>query len=69
MVLGDGAREAGARCDRIPDSTPGVAYVKVDSIREPHRVRAGHVTDTDIADLAASYPAPLVGSVPEEPAA
>jgi S-DNA-T family DNA segregation ATPase FtsK/SpoIIIE len=25
MVLGDGAREAGARCDQIPESLPGLA--------------------------------------------
>jgi S-DNA-T family DNA segregation ATPase FtsK/SpoIIIE len=59
MVLGDGARAAGARCDRIGDRSPGVGYVKVDGIREPRRVRAGHVTDTDIAELAARYPAPI----------
>jgi S-DNA-T family DNA segregation ATPase FtsK/SpoIIIE len=58
MVLGDGARDAGARCDQIPDSTPGVAFVKVDGIREPVRVRAGYVTDDDIASTAATYPAP-----------
>jgi S-DNA-T family DNA segregation ATPase FtsK/SpoIIIE len=59
MVLGDGARAAGARCDQIPDSSPGVAYVKVDGIREPQRVRAAYVTDADIAELARTYSAPL----------
>ncbi|MGH9117241.1 MAG: FtsK/SpoIIIE domain-containing protein [Acidimicrobiales bacterium] len=60
MVLGDGARAAGARCDQIPDSMPGVGYVKVDGIREPCRVRAAHVADVDIAELAARYPAPEI---------
>jgi S-DNA-T family DNA segregation ATPase FtsK/SpoIIIE len=58
MILGDGAREAGARCDQIPDSSPGVGYVKVDGIREPQRVRAAYVTDEDIAELVREYPAP-----------
>jgi len=35
MVLGDGAREQGARCDRIPSSLPGVGYVRLDGDREP----------------------------------
>ncbi|MGH9120149.1 MAG: FtsK/SpoIIIE domain-containing protein [Acidimicrobiales bacterium] len=60
MILGEGARNAGARADRIPDSTVGVGYVKVDGIREPQRVRAAHVTDADIGELAAAYPAPVV---------
>jgi S-DNA-T family DNA segregation ATPase FtsK/SpoIIIE len=59
MVLGDGAREAGARCDQIPDTSPGVAYVKVDGVREPRRVRAGFVTDADIAAMAEAYPVPV----------
>src|SRR5579859_684388 len=58
MILGDGARDQGARCDQIPESTPGVGYVRVDGIREPVRVRAGWVTDADIAAMAATYPAP-----------
>jgi S-DNA-T family DNA segregation ATPase FtsK/SpoIIIE len=51
MVLGDGAREQGARCDRIPASLPGVGYVRLDGDREPTRVRAGYVTDQDIAAM------------------
>jgi DNA segregation ATPase FtsK/SpoIIIE, S-DNA-T family len=57
MVLGDGARDAGARCDQIPDTTPGVAFVKVDGVREPVRVRAAYVSDDDIDATAAAYPA------------
>jgi DNA segregation ATPase FtsK/SpoIIIE, S-DNA-T family len=55
MVLGDGARDRGARCDRIPDSLPGVGYVRLDGVREPSRVRAAYVTDADIAAMAAEY--------------
>jgi DNA segregation ATPase FtsK/SpoIIIE, S-DNA-T family len=55
MVLGDGAREQGARCDRIPTSLPGVAYVRLDGVREPTRVRAGYVTDADIAAMSRDY--------------
>ena len=53
MVLGDGAREMGARCDLIPEYLPGVGYVKVDGEREPRRVRAAYVTDDDIAAMSA----------------
>ena len=55
MVLGDSAREQGAYCDRIPAGLPGVGYVRVDGIREPTRVRAGHVTDDDIAAMVREY--------------
>ena len=58
MVLGDGARDQGAICDRIPNALPGVGYVRVDGVREPTRVRAAYVSDADIAALVAEYPAP-----------
>jgi DNA segregation ATPase FtsK/SpoIIIE, S-DNA-T family len=61
MVLGDGARDQGAECDRIPAWLPGVGYVRVDGVREPTRVRAGYVKDEDIAAMVASYPAPRPG--------
>jgi len=61
MVLGDGAREQGATCDRIPNRLPGVGYVRVDGVREPTRVRAAYVTDDDIAAMVAEYPAPRRG--------
>lgn len=48
MVLGDGARAAGAACDRIPLSMPGVGYVLPDGESTPVRVRAGFVTDDAI---------------------
>ncbi|WP_432571592.1 FtsK/SpoIIIE domain-containing protein [Kineococcus sp. SYSU DK005] len=55
MVLGEGAREAGAHCHRIPESMPGVAFAKVDGVREPVQVRASYYSDEDIAELAATY--------------
>ena len=59
MVLGPGARDQGALCDKIPDATRGVAYVRVSGVREPIRVRAAYVADDDIAAMAQLYaPAP-----------
>ncbi|AMU28786.1 DNA segregation ATPase FtsK [Mycobacteroides abscessus] len=58
MVLGQGARDAGAECDRISDATPGVGYMLVDGTAQPQRVRAFHVTDQDIATLAARFRRP-----------
>jgi S-DNA-T family DNA segregation ATPase FtsK/SpoIIIE len=55
MVLGPGARDQGALCDKIPDSTRGVGYVRVEGVREPTRVRAAYVTDDDIRAMAALY--------------
>lgn len=58
MVLGQGARDAGAECDLIPDSTPGVGYVMIDGTATPTRVRAFMVTDNDITYLVHTFPAP-----------
>lgn len=58
MVLGQGARTAGALCDQIPDALPGVGYQIEDGTARPLRARAYHVTDTDIRALADQYPAP-----------
>ncbi len=66
MVLGDGARQAGAVCDRIPESLPGVAYVVQEGIREPLRVRAAYVSDDELRVMQHDYahgmpdPAPVV---------
>jgi S-DNA-T family DNA segregation ATPase FtsK/SpoIIIE len=54
MLFGDGHRDL-APCDRIPEALPGVAYVWADGAREPTRVRAVHVTDADIAQMAAGW--------------
>jgi S-DNA-T family DNA segregation ATPase FtsK/SpoIIIE len=53
MVLGDGAAEAGAACHLIPETTPGVGYVRVEGVKEPVRVRFTWVDDEDIAETAA----------------
>ncbi|MCA4723065.1 MULTISPECIES: FtsK/SpoIIIE domain-containing protein [Mycobacteriaceae] len=58
MVLGQGARDAGAECDRIPDTTPGVGYMLIDGTAQPQRVRAFHVTDHDITTLARRFRRP-----------
>jgi S-DNA-T family DNA segregation ATPase FtsK/SpoIIIE len=55
LTLGQGARDRGARCDEIPETTPGVGYVTVEGVAEPVRVRFTHVTDSDIAQLARTY--------------
>ena len=55
MVLGDGARNRGARCERIPESLPGVGYVAIDGVAEPVRVRFPYITDDDIAELCEQY--------------
>lgn len=55
MTLGAGARERGALCALIPDTLPGVGYVAEDGATRLARVRAFHVTDTDIDHLAATY--------------
>jgi len=57
MVLGQSARDRGARCDQIPDTTPGAGYVAEDGTADLIRVRAFNVTDADIDHLAADYPA------------
>ena len=58
MVLGDGALDAGARCHEIPQSLPGVGYVRLDGVPEPTRVRFAWVTDPDITDLARAVAGP-----------
>jgi DNA segregation ATPase FtsK/SpoIIIE, S-DNA-T family len=55
MVLGAAARDAGAVCEHIPTSTPGVGYVLEDGATEPIRVRAFHVTDADIDYLTTQF--------------
>jgi S-DNA-T family DNA segregation ATPase FtsK/SpoIIIE len=58
MVLGDGARDRGAFADAIPQTSPGVGYVREDGSTAVTRVRAAYVTDDQIRQLAADYPAP-----------
>lgn len=55
LVLGDGMRERGAVCDRIPQTSPGVGYVVVDGEAVPLRVRFPYLSDEDIAVMARDY--------------
>ena len=68
MVLGDGARDRGARCDRIPadpSTGAGVAFVRLEADPDPVRARAGWVTDADIRDLADRVLSPITSEWPE----
>jgi S-DNA-T family DNA segregation ATPase FtsK/SpoIIIE len=55
LVLGRGARARGADCSRISLTTPGIGFVWCDGEAEPSRVRAGWVSDGDIAAMVAAY--------------
>ncbi|MDR7278684.1 FtsK/SpoIIIE domain-containing protein [Catenuloplanes atrovinosus] len=55
LILGDGARNRGALADEIPETSPGVAYVALDGVREPVRVRFAYHSDSDIQDLCRRY--------------
>jgi S-DNA-T family DNA segregation ATPase FtsK/SpoIIIE len=55
LVLGRGARTRGADCSRIPLTTPGIGWVWCDGEPEPVRVRAGWVSDDEIAATVAAY--------------
>jgi S-DNA-T family DNA segregation ATPase FtsK/SpoIIIE len=57
IMLGPGAHERGAQCERIPVGLPGIGYVVLDGLPNPVRVRAAWVTDDDIAAMAQQYPA------------
>jgi hypothetical protein len=55
MVLGDGSRDRGALCDRIPQTMPGVGYVVLDGDPTPTRVRFSYNTDDDIHQMERTY--------------
>jgi len=55
LVLGDGAYDRGAACERIPVSLPGVGYMRLEGRPEPVRVRVAYVTDDDITDTCHAY--------------
>ncbi len=60
MVLGDGARDRGARCDEIssvPAVGAGVGFVRLEATPDPVRVRAAYVSDDDIHAMTATYTA------------
>jgi S-DNA-T family DNA segregation ATPase FtsK/SpoIIIE len=58
MILSTAAHQQGARCEDIPDTTPGVGYVLTEGNTTVQRVRAFHVTDADIAWLAHTFSRP-----------
>src|SRR6266540_6937795 len=61
MVLGDGARDRGARCDEIstvPAIGAGVAFIRLEADPDPVRVRAAFVSDGDIRSMTAAYAVP-----------
>jgi len=64
MVLGDGARDMGARADEVSELTPGVGFVRVEGTRAIRRVRASYLTDEDVQRLASGIPVmtPLAGT-------
>jgi S-DNA-T family DNA segregation ATPase FtsK/SpoIIIE len=69
LVLGDGARRRGARCDHIAETAPGVGYVVEDGTATVARVRAAYLTDEDVRRLAVTYrpgttPAPALVGLP-----
>lgn len=53
MVLGDGARDRGARADQISELQPGIAYVRVEGTRGIKRVRSAYLTDDEVQEVAA----------------
>lgn len=57
MMLSHDAVRAGARCENIPKSQPGVGYVLADN-GQVTRVRAAYVPDEQIREAAELFPAP-----------
>jgi S-DNA-T family DNA segregation ATPase FtsK/SpoIIIE len=55
LVLGDGMRDRGAVCDRIPLSAPGMGFVILDGDPTPVRVRFSYWDDDQITQLAREY--------------
>jgi hypothetical protein len=57
LVLGEGARDRGALCDRIPKgpTAAGIGYVVLDGDPTPTRIRFSYLTDDDITALAHDY--------------
>lgn len=62
LALGDGARKRGARCDLIPDTSPGVGYLIADGSTTVTRVRAAYLEDDTIRQLAANCAPAGVGA-------
>ncbi|CRY77583.1 FtsK/SpoIIIE domain-containing protein [Nocardia farcinica] len=67
MVHGQGARDRGARCDKISERTPGVGYVGEDGTAEFVRVRAFWVSDEAADAIVDAYsPAPEITGPTED---
>ncbi|MGV9681005.1 FtsK/SpoIIIE domain-containing protein [Nocardia sp. NPDC003482] len=67
MIHGQGARDRGARCDEIPESTQGVAYVGEDGTTEFARVRAFWIDDDQADAIVDTYsPAPEIAGPTED---
>ncbi|MFI6870865.1 FtsK/SpoIIIE domain-containing protein [Nocardia sp. NPDC050406] len=67
MVHGQGAKDRGARCDEISETTPGVAYVGEDGTTEFVRVRAFYISDEDADAIVDTYsPAPEITGPTED---
>jgi S-DNA-T family DNA segregation ATPase FtsK/SpoIIIE len=67
LVLGDGARDRGARCDEIPADPAtgaGIGYVRLETDPDPVRVRAAFVCDDDIGAMTAMVTDPAGEFVP-----
>ncbi|WP_201771891.1 FtsK/SpoIIIE domain-containing protein [Kutzneria albida] len=62
MVLGEGAYQRGARCDRIPEDMPGVGYVTAERRRIPVRARIAWTDDPGIRALEAYVNQPARGA-------
>ena len=65
MVHGQGARDRGALCDKISETTPGVGYVGEDGTTEFVRVRAFWISD-DQADEVVDLYSPATDFAPSE---
>ncbi len=65
MVLGEDARQRGALADEIPldDEHAGIGFRVAERSRIPMRVRAGHVSDADVAELVRLCAPPDVNTV------
>ncbi len=57
LVLGEGMYAAGANCDRLPLTEPGVAYVISETTLKPVLVRAAWCSDSDIQGMLSGAPA------------
>ncbi|WP_319944790.1 FtsK/SpoIIIE domain-containing protein [Nocardia macrotermitis] len=65
MIHGQGARNRGSYCDRIPYTTPGVCYVQEDGTAGFQRARAFMVSNEDIDRIVAEYAPPQPDFAPQ----